>query len=230
MDATATQTINSFGPAPGFSRVRLAQTERDVELLTKDGNFGISGARAPEAVLPGDPIGVEIDVFNGYVSSIQVALDPDNCENAANPCSSGIIDVAPICYVATLSPDWDTPAEFGPACLGGNPLTVPTRTHSTQFTAPDTPGQTRHIDITLEHPGSGEVAQTSIPVAVASEDQQCATNADCPGDFVCENGVCVEPGGNGNGNGDGGFLGNIQNILLLLIVLAGVVLISRGRS
>lgn len=179
------------------SGVRQQQTEKGIEHQTHNGNFGLRNVEGPQSVQAGDQFSVSFEVFNGFVSSSQLfPTNPDSCENNANPCDGTFLDVAPVCYEASISATGGGSDTTGPTCLAGSPATVKTDQHSLSADAPSSEG-TYQVEVTLEHPGSGTTRTGTFGLSVVEGGGEgCATDAGCPGDQVCnDHGICVSPEG-----------------------------------
>lgn len=205
MDATAEfdrigGSLHSRGPA------RPADLRQIPHLINlKGGNLFLEEFNVTSEVAPGGRIGVDARVSNG---ALTIVLDPDECDDEANPCDRGVFDFTPgFCYELIVSPQWGGEETTGPSCVKMSEVTIPSNDHSLSLTAPQQTG-TFTVQATLRALGTGE-----------------------EGTFVDEITVTQDPSprppDNGNGgNGDDDILGDIQNVLLLLIVLAGVGIVT----
>lgn len=188
----------------------------------------------PDPVLPGGQVTVTATVVER--TEFVTSWDPDTCDPPNSP-----ISAAGIRGELVLEPDWtqDTNEVF---CIEVSTLRNNRREFTFTFRAPDLPedsdGEIRRIGMTLRLPGSGQESETQqFEFAVASRgsggQQGCLSDADCGSGMVCSAGQCVPEGtGPGNGGGDpldgifGGRLGQIQSVLLLLVIFVVVVQVA----
>lgn len=186
----------------------------------KDNNLFLSEANVPDVSVAPQEEGGVVDVQTA-VANGATAVEPDDldrCDNDANDCfpqSSG--EDAPYCYELEVVPEWTDRRTTTPSCLPGTAVGANEEVQQWTFDAPST-GQFSgnsaqfSVQFILTADGSGEFGAFSLPVTVEEG------GAQRPG--VGEKEVDADTDGNGNGGGNGGAVSRLENVLILVIVLA----------
>lgn len=178
---------------------------------------------------PASDVPVEITLRN-HAQRIG-ATDDDRCGSATTSCTGGgLFSTAGLCIRMHVIPSWSS--EQTPVTCSRIGIPAPNqKTAEVVLPAPNVGGdQTVRVWIELEASGTGvansEFSSTTIERTISFQegaDPACTTNADCPGDQVCDAGRCVEPSNGGDGLPDvpGGIsTGAIVALLAVILILA----------
>lgn len=177
-------------------------TSRQQLISLKGGNLFLRKAAVPREVAPGGVVDIDTIVSNGALAISP--FDDDECSNGANRCSTQV--GAGYCYNLRVNPDWTAADQTGPTCIGTTEIGTADQDRRWTFTAPGAVGDFV-VTFQLEAVGTGERGRITQRITVTREAES------------------RPPPNDDNGNGDG-LLGDIEQIITLVVVLFVLALLA----